>query len=182
MSDTSELLQADYDRRAWHADALIGSRLADARAHAERGDLPTAKERLDELGGTLIERHGEARGHFYRRSFALHRQVGLDPTVHQVELQPTAEGERAVRGATIFGRNLPLDIRDLVADSAASLTSTTLAANDPRTPAHQAAALWSTWQAEQQRRLVGHARRELSDAQIAIFNAVGRILIRPDLR
>jgi len=182
LSEASELLKADYDRRAWHADALIGHRLADARAHAERGDLPTAKDRLGELKRALLAAHGDARGHFYRRSFALHRKAGLDPAVHQVELQPTAEGESAARNAKIFQRDLALDIDDLVNDSAASLTSTMLAANDPRTIGHVRGNIFGNWQAEQHRALDGHSRRELSTAQIAIHEAIARILIRPELR
>jgi len=182
MTSSQELLRADYERRAWHADALIGSRLADARAHAERGDLPRAKERLDELGRSLTGALQDARGHFYRRAFALHRQAGLDPAVHQAELQPTSEGEQVARDAKIFGRTLQLDITGLIADSVAALTSVVLAANDPRTVAHVRGNLLGNWQGEQHRRLDGYSRRELSDAQIAIFNAVGRILVLPNLR
>ena len=141
MSDTLQILNADYDRRAWHADALMGWRLADARAHAERGDLPAAGARHQELGDTLVGKLRDARTHAYRRSFARHRREGLDPAVHQVELELDAEGEHAVRNAMNFGRSLHLDLSDQVEDTKAALVSVALAASDARTPRIRGGAL-----------------------------------------
>jgi hypothetical protein len=182
LTDTRALLDTDLDRCAWHVDALVGSRLADARAHAERSDLPTAKARLGELGNSLIVKIRDARAHFYRRSFALHRATGLDQDVHQVGLQPTPEGEHIVRNAKILGRVLEFDVDDLVRDSAASLTSVILSAEHTTIPASAARAMWSSWQDCHHRSLVGLAKRELSDAQIAIHEAVGRMFLLPNLR
>jgi hypothetical protein len=175
-------LDRDLAPHTTRAFALIDSRLADARAHAERGALQTGKARLAELAGSLGRHLRDARGAFYRRSFALHRQAGLDPTIHQTELQPTPEGEKVARDAQIFGRNADLDLAGLVEDSSTALQSAYLSAADDRTPRAAAQALWSAWENDQHERLMGFAERELSDAQIAIYNAIGRILVRPELR
>jgi hypothetical protein len=182
MTETRALLDAELERRVWHANALIGSRLADARAHAERGDLPTASKRLGELGYELVGKLRSVRVDFYRRSHALHRTQGLDPAVHQVGLQPTPEGEHVVRNAKILGRSLESNVTDLLDDAAAALTSVTLSADRPATPAHTAQAMWSNWETNNRKRIVGLARRELSDAQIAIHEAVGRMFVLPNLR
>jgi hypothetical protein len=182
MTPTRALMDAELGRRTAHADALVGWRLADARAHAQIGDLPTARQRLYGLQGELVGKLKDARGHFYKKSFAYHRANGLDPAVHDMGLQPTPEGEEVARDAKIFDRWLEVELRDITRDSAAALTSVALAANDSRTPEHAASALWSGWQTEQHRRFGGRAKQDLSDAQVALYEAVGRMFVLPNLR
>jgi hypothetical protein len=175
-------MDAELARRAAHADALVGWRLADARAHAERGDLPAARERLGELRGALGQKLREARVSFYRGAFSHYRADGLDPAVHDMGLQPTPEGADVVRTAQIFGRDIGNDIDDLVEDTSAALTSAALAATNERTPAVGRAAVMGAWETAHRGRLVGLAKRELSDSQMAIHEAVGRMFVLPNLR
>ena len=115
--------------RPWldRAEGLVERRLADARAHAAAGSLPTATRRLRELSGSLVNHIGDARGHFYRSAFGQHTRAGLDPDVHQLGLAPTAEGEAAARKAAVLGRSYVLDVVGLVADAEAGLQSAVLA-------------------------------------------------------
>ena len=161
--------------RPWldRAEGLVERRIADARAHAAAGALPTATRRLRELTSSLVNHVGDARAHFYRSAFQQHARGGLDPDVHQVGLGPTAEGEAAARKATIMQRSIVFDLVDAMSDAEAGLQSAALAGGGDYLDA---------WAGENRDRLVGRVRGELSDSQIAIFEAVGQILIKPELR
>ena len=161
--------------RPWvdRANGMIERRLADARLHAETGSLPTANARLSELAGSLSRHIGDARGHFYRSAFTQHRRIGLDPNVHDLTAAPTPEGEAAARDAEILGRNHFLDVLDLVSDAEAGLQSATLAGGGDHL---------GNWVHEHRDRLANRVRGELSNSQIAIFEAVGQILVRPEFR
>ena len=165
--------------RPWRdrAAGLVQRRLADAMTHAAAGNLPTAEARLSELYGSLARHVSDARGTFYRQAFRQH-QPALDPAVHQLGLGPTADGEAAARDAQIMGRSYDVDFRDLVEDARAALQSAGLAeqSSGPDAPYLQ------NWAAEHSQRITARANRELSDSQIAIFEAVGQILIKPELR
>jgi hypothetical protein len=174
-------LDRDLDPDVCHAADLIYRRLADARAHAEHGDLPTANARLQELRHGLIIDLQEARVRFYHEAFAHHRNR-LDPDVHQVDLRPDFHGDQAVRHAPILGRWLDSDVVDLIKDCEASLTTAALASADSRTPPATRRALYSTWHSQQHEHLTAYANRQLSDSQIAIYEAVGHLLVRPELR
>ena len=121
-----------------------------------------------------LTRHvSDARAHFYRSAFAQHRHAGLDPDVHQLGLAPTPEGEAAARRTEIMGRRYAFDLIDLVSDAEAALTSAALAGGGQHL---------ENWTAENGDRLSSRVRSELSTSQIAIFEAVGQILIKPELR
>jgi len=77
-----------------------------------------------------------------------------------------------------MGRSYDLDFRDLVEDARAALQSAGLAeaSSGPDAPYLQ------NWATEHGQRIAARANRELSDSQIAIFEAVGQILIKPELR
>ena len=62
---------------------------------------------------------------------------------------------------------------DGVADADAGLQTATLAGGGDH---------FDNWAAEQRGRLAARVRGELSNSQIAIFNAVGQILVRPEFR
>ena len=110
---------------------------------------------------------------FYRAAFAQHRGAGLNPDVHQTDLAPTPEGESAARRTTVLGRDYALDLTDLVSDAEAALTSASLAGGGD---------FLEAWAAENGGRLSSRVRSELSTSQIAIFEAVGQILVKPELR
>jgi hypothetical protein len=164
--------------RPWtdRAAGLVARRLDDARQHAAAGSLPTAESRLSELYGSLARHVSDARGTFFRQSFRQH--APLDPTVHQLDLVPTAEGEAAARDARILGRSYDLDFRDLVEDARAALQSAALAeqSSGPDVPYLQ------NWAAEHGQRITARVHGELSNSQIAIFEAVGQILVKPEFR
>ncbi len=167
-----ELLRAlrpEADRAAGN----VARRLADARQHAAAGNLPTANRRLSELTETLVRHVGDTRAHFYRAAFAQHRRIGLDPDIHDVTLTPDADGEAVVRKAAVLGRDYVADILDTVSDAQAGLQSAILAGGGD---------YLEVWEAEHRDRLTGRAAAELSNSQIAIFEAVGQILVKPELR
>ena len=150
-------------------------RIQDALAHARSGNLPVASSRMDELGTVLIQHVENARGAFYRQAFQQHARAGLDPEMHQVGLGPDADGERAARSVPILGRRYNDDLVDAVEDAQAALTSAALADQN-------GGSFLQSWADQTRDRLTALTARQLSDAQIAIFEAVGQILIKPELR
>jgi hypothetical protein len=161
---------------AARAAGLIARRIDDASQHAAAGKLSTAEQRLSELHGSLARHISDARPSFFRQAFRQHQP--LDPAVHQTSLAPTAEAEAAARDARILGRSYDLDFRDLVEDARAALQSVALAkqSSGPDAP------YLEQWAAEHGQRITARAQSELSNSQIAIFEAVGQILIKPEFR
>jgi hypothetical protein len=163
--------------RPWtdRAAGLIGRRIEDARQHAAVGNLPVAENRLRELYHAAAQTVSDARGHFYRSSFRAHE---IDPEIHQTGLGPTQDGEQAARNSPILGRSYDLDFRDLVEDARAALQSAGLAeqSSGPDAP------YLENWAEEHRQRITARVAGELSNSQIAIFEAVGQILIKPELR
>jgi hypothetical protein len=155
------------------AVGLVERRLEDARAHAAAGSPPTATGRLRELTHSLTRHVSDSRAHFYRSAFAQHARKGLDPDVHDLGLGPTPEGEAAVRKATIMNRDIAFDLVDMVSDAEAGLQSAALAGGGD---------FLESWASESRDRIVSRVRTELSDSQIAIFEAVGHILVKPEFR
>jgi hypothetical protein len=173
MTDHAATLMATL--RPWRdrAARLVERRLDDARMHAAAGREATAKARLVELYGSLVRHVSDARGHFYRESFNQHQRAGLDPDIHELSVGPTHDGELAARNTPILGRPYDRDLLDLVEDADRALTSATLAGGGE---------FLTNWSTTHRDRLVGRANRELSDAQMAIFEAVGEVLVKPELR
>jgi hypothetical protein len=167
--DLLRALRPEADRAA----GIVARRLADAKQHAAAGNLPTANRRLTELTESLSRHVGDTRAHFYRAAFAQHRRAGLDPDIHDVALQPDAEGEAVVRRAAVLGRDYVADILDSVSDAQAGLQSAVLAGGGDYLEA---------WESEHRDRLTGRATAELSNSQIAIFEAVGQILVKSEFR
>jgi len=163
--------------RPWtnRAAAVIERRIADARVHAAAGELPTAVRRLAELHGSLTQHVSDGRAAFYRQAF---RQHPIDPDVHQLGLGPDHHGELAARSAQILGRHYRDELLDLVSEAQASLTSAALA---DETGLHDGSFL-ASWQQQHRNRLAAVTAAQLSNAQIAIFEAVGQILVKPELR
>jgi hypothetical protein len=164
--------------RPWtdRAAGLVQRRIEDARQHAAVGSLLTAEARLLDLLGSLTRHVSDARGHFYKQSFNMHGNAGLDPAVHQIGLWHTAEGEAVARTVPILGRSY--QVHDLVKDARAALQSAGLAeqSSGPDAP------YLENWAAEHGERIAARVSGELSNSQIAIFEAVGQILVKPEFR
>jgi hypothetical protein len=189
-----ELIDRDRDDalQPWVARAgrLIADRLADARAHAQAGRTFEANERIAELrrelldvdtsaGGSLLS---NARAEFYRQGF---RAEPFDPAIHR-PLYPDPAGELAARYSLIGGRNQYLDARILIEDITGSLrglghTAAILGDSPPAGGPEYWPAQYDGWQKRQTERLTGHVRSTLSDAQMALYHAVGRLRIKPEL-
>jgi hypothetical protein len=167
--------------RGWlgPSSVLIWRRLEDAAARASAGRLPTAEARVLELGGELVRRIGDARGHFYWSAFDLHRRGGLDPAIHDLNVSPDRDGEQVARTARVFGRDPRIEIVDLHDDARAALQSAALA--DER-PSVEPSSWLENWRTEFTNRITGTVHRMLSDSQIALFEAVGQILVKPEFR
>jgi hypothetical protein len=88
-------------------------------------------------------------------------------------MRPTPEGEAVVRKATIMNRDIAFDLVDMVSDAEAGLKSAALAGGGE---------YLESWAETTRDRVASRVRTELSDSQIAIFEAVGQILIKPKPR
>jgi hypothetical protein len=172
MTDHADKLLATLRPWADRAARLVERRLDDARLHAAAGSPSVAKARLVELYGSLVRHVSDARGHFYRDSFTKHR-LDFDPEIHDASVAPSHDGELAARNTPILGRPYERDLLDLVEDADRALVSATLAGGGT---------FFENWSTTHRDRIVSRASRELSDAQMAIFEAVGEILVKPELR
>ena len=166
--------------RPWtdRAAGLVQRRIEDARQHAAAGNLPTAEARLSELYGSLARHVSDARANSTARHSASTR-AGLDPAVHQSASgrRPTAKRPPAMRA--ILGRSydarLPRSGRGRPGRSSV------------RRPGRAEQRSRCTVPAELGRGARGadHGtgqRRAVEFSQIAIFEAVGQILIKPEFR
>ena len=72
-----------------------------------------------------------------------------------------------------MNRSIVFDLVDMVSDAEAALQSAALAGGGD---------FLESWAVDARDRIESRVRRELSDSQIAIFEAVGQILIKPELR
>jgi hypothetical protein len=152
---------------------MVSRRLADAQAHAAAGNHDTAKARVDELGTALYNHISDGRAAFYRAAFAQHARAGLDADIHQIGIGPTPEGEQAARRATVLGVSHADQIVDVTRDADAALDTAILAGGGD----------WlDGWRSDYAEQFGSIARSALSDSQIAIYEAVGQILVKPELR
>ena len=175
----------DDQLRPWVARAtvLIWDRVADARAHAEAGRMPEAAQRLDELRRGLIDDQSgrgsllaNARASFYRQAFHHHP---FDPAIHDT-VRPDQVGELAARFSEIGGRNQYQDVRQAIEDLGDGLKRLAAVLNGPNAELRREQL--SSWERRERDRLIGHMQLVLSDAQIALSEAVGRVRIKPELR
>lgn len=165
--------------------SLVTDRLADARIHASAGNLTAAHARLDELGRRLLDpKEGllaRARTEFYRDAFSLHRLYGLDPASHDLSMGPTAEGERAARTAPIAGVDQVAQLRHLIEGAREGLQL--VAATDrPTDGASIRNARWGNWERANRDEIKSGVSTALSNAQIMLFEAIGHLLVKPELR
>jgi hypothetical protein len=152
---------------------VVEGRFADARAHAAAGDLSTAQDRLDELRAALTgtasgKRDGmihDARVHFYPQAIDYWRRQHPPELLRPVE--PGPELDEIARGADISRSDVPAAIAD------AWLRLRGVAATAQ--PLGPSLALWEDQAGAAVRRRV---ETELSDSQIALFEAMGRLMIK----
>ena len=166
-------MTADPLNRRFHATLAVSAdlaarRLADARAHATLGDRGTAASRLAELGDVLGSYLGDARAAFYHDAFPVH----ADPAIHRTDAGPSLEGERIARTAAIAGRDQQAELLGAVGMAAAELPAAAQAGGEALT----------LWEARHRDAVTRHMRTALSDSQMALYHAVGRVLVRPELR
>jgi hypothetical protein len=181
MSDLSR----DDTLRPWlvRSSRLVSDRVADARSHGQAGRHLDATSRLTELRRALSSTDGgllpEARTSFYRRAF---HEESFDPTIHD-DVRPNELGEHAARYTKIGGRNQALDLRVAIE----AVTSTLRALSDAASADDDGnESFWRTsfdvWQRRTTDTLTATIHGMLSDAQMALYEAVGRVRIKPALR
>ncbi len=175
MTDVREQITRAKDdaAHAWidRAKTLVTRRLRDTRVHAEHGAWNDAEDRLDELSHELTERTlSAAREQFLHDAFRVHRHT-LPLGAAGNDLEPTVEGVRIARTATIGTDQTDqhAELRRLV----------TRAKRDLRTYGGATAtkAGFDAWEARHRTAIGGAVATHLSDAQIALHEAVGRLLI-----
>lgn len=176
--------------RPWiaRARAVIAGRIKDARAHAERGDLLTARSRIaamvKDIAGTLktpetgIE--GQARAAFYRDSFSLQRRR-LDPEIHNLDLAPGDEDTLAVQRHHYGGSPFYLAMQDRAETALRSMAIAT-AVIKPGDSGNVKKAVWDQWERNHTEQTQKRVERELKTVSIAIYETVGRLMLKPEYR
>jgi hypothetical protein len=149
--------------RSAHA---ISSRLRDARAHAEAGRPIDAHDRLQELHRSTVATLRDARSRFYDDAFRAHRHV------HSL-LTPTQEGRLTAQSAKIAGYNHEHEIRQAMDHAGEQLHLATVARD--LDPLRRSTPL-EIWEGHHRDKLTNHLRGILSDAQIALHNAIGHLI------
>ena len=112
----------------------------------------------------------EARSSFFKAAF---REVPHDPAIHQV-IRPEPLAEAVARTAPIGGRDQYADLKAAVDAAEQSLRVLAAANGSPEQ--------FGAWQEGQRTRLLALVRRMLSDAQIALTEAISHIRVKPELR
>jgi hypothetical protein len=167
----------DDGLRTWvaQADTLIARRLGDAGAHIWAGRLANSELRLSELKHGLIDLIENARGTFLRDSFNLHPR---DPAIHNMDVGPTDEAIRAAREAPIAGHDVNKEIDMLIQAARTELAN--IANRSSAGPQERIAAL-GTWQDRHRSAIKSYIVTALSDSQMALFHAVGHLLVKPEM-
>ncbi len=179
-SITAEQAQSDA-LRPWlvRATSLIANRLRDARAHAEDGRFYDATDRVDELVRALVDDVlRPAREEFYREAFRTH-SLELDPDVVDPSFGLDRKGANAAKRAPILGTDQAADVRRL---ATAALDELRLAAYAPHADPATRRAAHETWELRHQGRLKSATVGHLSNAKVAIHNAVLHLMIKPERR
>jgi hypothetical protein len=148
---------------------LIDRRLADARAHAERGRLADANARVLELRSSLVGcRPGDAAGLLRRsRASSCPRTTPDDPDrpgpLSRTDDAGRTAGDRALSGvARAGGRKSWLEAIQLSAQAIADLARVSASSDLPACPEVRSAAL-AVWEARHRDRFNRWARRALAE-------------------
>ena len=143
---------------------FIDHRLADARAHAQRGRLAQAKERLLELRTGLVGHSpGDGAGLLrdasspLRNRAAAHHPIGLDRPLHRdISGQPAAADTGRGVSPTV-GRSDWLEAIQLSAQAISDLTAISTVSNSPTRPEIRPEAM-AAWEARHRDRIGRWAR------------------------
>jgi hypothetical protein len=158
---------------SWRITELIDRRLADARAHAERGRFTDANARLLELRTGLVGRRpgdstGLVRG---GQGPFLHRTSAPDPDGFEPSLSVDDTDQPAVHEVypgTVpsNGRNAWLEAIQLTAQAISDLARVSAASRAHRLPGTHSAAL-TAWETRHRDRIRRWAQRTLVDRGLA---------------
>src|SRR5262249_17710791 len=132
---------------------------------------------LVELSRTVVA----ARTEFYHRAWPLH-ESSFDATIRRDDIGPDDEGAAVARNAQIGGRDAYQDLAAIIDSAMTALPIAANAARVPSTPAESRQAILVNWEVRPREAISRQAKTILSDSQIAIHNAVGRLMIKPELQ
>jgi hypothetical protein len=160
------------------AQGAVDAAVADAKAHALNGDMKLANDRLGRLGGGLKTLVQSARSEFYIKAFRTHRLM-MDPEILIPGIGPTEEGNLAAQRALIKGKDHGAQVDEVIARAQHGLALAYRATQAKPKELRQHAERWHS----QHKEAIGRvASQALSTSQVAIFHAVGKMMIRPELR
>jgi hypothetical protein len=160
------------------AQSVVSGRIHDARSHASEGMTARASERLTELSLSLRSLLETARAEFYTKAFTT-QLAALHPSLVIPGMGPTAEGEQAARLAPINGVDQASTIASSIEKARRELSLA--AAVTYSQPSTRMAGL-EQWEKRHARNIHHTATMALGNSQVALFHAVGRLLIRPEIR
>ena len=160
------------------ARQVVDSRVKDASAHASAGLAAKANERLTELAVSLRALLETARGEFYMKAFTTQMLV-LDPSILIKGVGPTREGEYAARVAAIAGVDQASTISAAVekARRELMLAEATLHHREAMRPA-----VFAQWEIKHSKSINSVTSMALGTSQVALFHAVGQLMVRPEIR
>jgi hypothetical protein len=158
------------------ARVLIQARVADARSHGEAGRTADAALRMTELGAGLGGILGDARSTFYRQAF---NETPFNAAIHD-DVRPDGPGEMAARMSVIGGRNQYADVKRSI--DAASTTLRALSDASRGETGDFWPTAFASWQSQATQTLTSRLHSTLSDAQMALCEAVNVVRIKPSLR
>jgi hypothetical protein len=160
------------------AGNVVSSRVHDARSHASDGMTGKADERLTELAVSLRYLLESARSEFYTKAFTTQLML-LDRRLVIPGLGPTTEGEQAARLAPIQGVDQASTIAASVEKARRELALAVAATYNQ--PPQRAVGL-EVWEKRHAKLIATTANLALGTSQVALFQAVGQLLIRPEIR
>jgi hypothetical protein len=166
--------------RQWvgKAEKLIERRLKAARSHADGSLLVDANDSLDELREDLQALLIAARSSFYKESFPAQWSI-LDPEIVDPERGPTEEGLEAATSEPILNSDQASDLAVAVERARRELMLSSGAYADQILMRPVA---YKNWYMTHRDSLTLAMTMALSNAQVALYEAVGRLLIRHELR
>ena len=179
MKSTVEQLDQAAVLVPWltRARRAIDDRLRDAMAQGSAGVRGAADERLTELATSLRSMLETARAEFYTKAFTTQLAV-LDRSLLIPGIGPTQEGEYAARLAPIKGVDQASMISASVEKARREL-GLAMASSYGRTGE---LLVFVQWEKRHNRSINSTTSMALGTSQVALFHAVGQLMIRPEIR
>lgn len=200
--------------RPWveSASKLIASKVADARAHAERSltakareaddGRPTARvlgrsrslvaavsrlaEARDALVGPSKGSLGglvrDARASFYADSIGLWTPLIPERFRAAKDPAPTRAGEAAMRGAIMHGYDLHAEVTPAFDQAARSLKAILIGASRQAADPARGERMLLAWERTTTRNVSARVVATLVDSSVGVHHAVGRLMLHPDVR